>query len=60
MFWLVPMRLLLKVGASGEGSVVAAGAIVTQDVPDNVVVAGVPCACYSKQLDGKTQQKRLL
>ena len=26
----------------GNGSVVAAGAIVTQDVPENVVVAGVP------------------
>ena len=26
----------------GENSVVAAGAVVTKDVPDNVVVAGVP------------------
>ena len=41
----------------GNGSVVAAGAIVTQDVPENVVVAGVP-ARIIKEIDEKTQQKQ--
>ena len=43
----------------GNGSVVAAGAIVTQDVPENVVVAGVP-ARIIKKIDEKTQQKTAL
>jgi tetrahydrodipicolinate N-acetyltransferase len=40
----------------GKGSVVAAGAIVTEDVPENVVVAGVP-ARVIKQIDEKTRGK---
>jgi len=44
---------------SQNGSVVAAGAIVTQDVPENVVVAGVP-ARVIKTIDEQTQQKTAL
>ena len=43
----------------GNGSVVAAGAIVTKDVPENVVVAGVP-ARVIKKIDEQTQQKTAL
>ena len=43
----------------GSGSVVAAGAIVTQDIPENVVVAGVS-AQIIKTIDEKTQQKTAL
>ena len=43
----------------GNGSVVAAGAIVTTDVPENVVVAGVP-ARVIKKIDEQTQQKTAL
>ena len=40
----------------GEGSVVAAGAVVTQDVPPFTVVAGTP-AKVIKQVDAKTKSK---
>ena len=59
MFLSVPMQWLSKEFKSGSGSVVAAGAIVTQDVPENVVVAGVP-ARIIKEIDAQTQQKTAL
>ncbi|MBO8162189.1 MAG: 2,3,4,5-tetrahydropyridine-2,6-dicarboxylate N-acetyltransferase [Brevibacillus sp.] len=40
----------------GKGSVVAAGAVVIEDVPPNVVVAGTP-ARVIKQIDEKTKAK---
>ena len=40
----------------GKNSVVAAGSVVLDDVPDNVVVAGVP-AKVIKQKDEKTISK---
>ncbi len=40
----------------GQGSVVAAGAVVIDDVPPNVVVAGTP-ARVIKQIDDKTKSK---
>lgn len=40
----------------GKGSVVAAGAIVIEDVPENVVVAGTP-ARIIKKIDDKTKSK---
>ena len=40
----------------GENSVVAAGAVVTKDVPDNVVVGGCP-AKIIKELDPKEQKE---
>ncbi|WP_124726582.1 2,3,4,5-tetrahydropyridine-2,6-dicarboxylate N-acetyltransferase [Staphylospora marina] len=40
----------------GKGSVVAAGAVVTKDVPPNVVVAGTP-ARIIKEIDDKTRSK---
>ena len=43
----------------GKGSVVAAGAVVTSDVPANVVVAGQP-ARVIKQVDEKTKDKTAL
>lgn len=43
----------------GKGSVVAAGAIVTKDVPPNVVVAGIP-ARIIKEIDDQTRDKTQL
>ena len=40
----------------GKGSVVAAGAIVTKDVPPYTVVAGMP-AKVIKEIDDKTKSK---
>lgn len=40
----------------GKGSVVAAGAIVTENVPEGVVVAGTP-ARIIKGVDAKTSSK---
>ena len=40
----------------GENSIVAAGAVVTKDVPDNVIVGGCP-AKIIKELDPKEQKE---
>ncbi|UOF89244.1 2,3,4,5-tetrahydropyridine-2,6-dicarboxylate N-acetyltransferase [Fodinisporobacter ferrooxydans] len=48
--------VLLEGVRIGKGSVVAAGAIVIDDVPENVVVAGVP-ARIIKTIDDKTKSK---
>lgn len=48
--------VLLEGVRIGKGSVVAAGAVVIDDVPENVVVAGTP-ARVIKKIDDKTKSK---
>lgn len=43
----------------GKGAVIAAGAIVIEDVPENAVVAGVP-ARIIKMVDEKTKSKTII
>ncbi|MCF8332349.1 MAG: acyltransferase, partial [Bacteroidales bacterium] len=40
--WIATRAIIMKGVTVGNGSVVAAGAVVTKDVPDKTVVAGVP------------------
>ena len=40
--WICPSATILKGVTIGEGSIVAAGAVVTKDVPANCMVAGIP------------------
>jgi acetyltransferase-like isoleucine patch superfamily enzyme len=47
--WIGMNAVILKGVTIGENSVVAAGAVVTKSVPENVVVAGNP-AIIVKQL----------
>ena len=59
--WLALRSTVLKGVTIGEGAVVAAGAVVTKDVPPYTVVAGVP-AKVIKKLDkqpGKQPDKQL-
>ena len=40
--WIGAGATVLPGVTVGENSIVAAGAVVTKDVPDNTIVAGVP------------------
>jgi maltose O-acetyltransferase len=48
--WIGARSIILGGVRIGEGSVVAAGSVVTRDVPSNVLIAGVP-ACIKRKLE---------
>ena len=56
--WIAPHVIILPNVTIGNNVVVATGAVVTKDVPDNVVVAGVPAKVIKKrQCKGDYQLK---
>lgn len=50
--WIGMNALVLKGVAIGENSIVAAGSVVTKNVPPNVIVAGVPARVVKVLADG--------
>ena len=46
--WLGANVTVLPGVTIGEGSVIAAGAVVTKDVPANMIAAGVPAKLYGR------------
>lgn len=57
--WIGAQSTVLRGVNLGHGCVVAAGAVVTRDVPPYAVVAGVPARVIKHRFDAKTR-KRLL
>jgi len=55
---IIGARAVIKAGIKiGKNSVVAMGSVVTKDVPENVVVAGVPAKIiYSREEYDKKQK----
>ena len=56
---IIGSRAVIKAGVTiGQNSVVAMGAVVTRDVPDNVLVAGVPAKVkYSREEYDRKQKE---
>ena len=48
--WIGARAMILKGVTIGSGSVVAAGAVVTKNVPENTLVAGVPAKVIKKDV----------
>lgn len=51
--WICTRATILKGVTIGSGAVVAAGALVTKDVPANTIVAGVPSKVIKKDVSRK-------
>ena len=51
--WIGQRAMILKGVNIGDGSVVAAGSVVTKDVPANCVVAGVPAKVIDRDIEWK-------
>jgi maltose O-acetyltransferase len=52
-----PRAIILPGVTIGRGSVIAAGAVVTKDVPSNVIVGGVPATIIGKRANKKLDYK---
>lgn len=48
--WIGMSAIILKGVTVGEGAIVAAGSVVTKDVPPHTIVAGVPARVIKKDV----------
>lgn len=55
--WIGLNATILKGVTIGEGAVVAAGAVVTKDVPPNTMVAGVPAKVIKTNINWKNENE---
>lgn len=51
--WIGQRAIIMKGVTIGDNAIIAAGAVVTKDVPNNCIVAGVPAKIIKKDIDWK-------
>ena len=57
--WVGANTTILRGVTVGQGSVIAAGAVVTKDVPPYSIVGGVPARVLKMRFDEKTQKEHI-
>lgn len=57
--WIGANATILRGVTVGRGAIIAAGAVVTKDVPPYSVCGGVPARCLKMRFDADTLQKHI-